>query len=77
MYWIGGNDLATKNRWVWASNVYRIYPYVNWKPADSTTEEQGAIFVLFSFFFFFMHNFFVSKVIKETLTTVFLIMMRI
>ena len=28
--WIGGNDLATKNRWVWSSNGYRMYPYVNW-----------------------------------------------
>ena len=35
MYWIGGNDLATKGRWVWASNGYRIYPYVNWKAAES------------------------------------------
>lgn len=29
--WIGANDLATQNRWVWSSNGYRIYPYVNWK----------------------------------------------
>ena len=28
--WIGGNDLATKNRWVWSSTGYRMYPYVNW-----------------------------------------------
>ena len=29
--WIGANDLATQNRWVWSSNGYRIYPYVNWQ----------------------------------------------
>ena len=29
-FWIGANDLATRNRWVWSSNGYRIYPYVNW-----------------------------------------------
>ena len=28
--WMGGNDLATENRWAWASNGHRIYPYVNW-----------------------------------------------
>ena len=29
--WIGGNDLATGSRWVWASNGYRIYPFTFWK----------------------------------------------
>lgn len=29
-YWVGGNDLATHNRWVWASTGYRIYPFANW-----------------------------------------------
>jgi hypothetical protein len=42
MYWIGGNDLATKGRWVWASNGYRIYPYVNWKAAESPEAVEGA-----------------------------------
>ena len=42
MYWIGGNDLATKGRWVWASNGYRIYPYVNWKAAESPEVVEGA-----------------------------------
>ena len=30
-YWTGGNDLATRDRWVWASTGNRIYPYVNWQ----------------------------------------------
>ena len=43
MYWIGGNDLATKGRWVWASNGYRIYPYVNWKAAESPEADGMAM----------------------------------
>ena len=43
MYWIGGNDLATKGRWVWASNGYRIYPYVNWKAAQSPEADGMAM----------------------------------
>jgi hypothetical protein len=43
MYWIGGNDLATKGRWVWASNGYRIYPYVNWKAAESPEADVMAM----------------------------------
>ena len=38
--WIGANDLATQNRWVWSSNGYRIYPYVNWK-GGMPTEGAG------------------------------------
>ena len=41
MYWVGGNDLATKGRWVWASNGYRIYPYVNWKAEATEADSDG------------------------------------
>ena len=40
-YWIGGNDLATRNRWVWASKGYRIYPYVNWMEKKPTRSENA------------------------------------
>lgn len=37
--WIGGNDLAKRNRWVCGSTGYRIYPYVNWLDGYSTISE--------------------------------------
>ena len=40
-YWIGGNDLATRNRWVWSSTGYRIYPYVNWVDGAPTLSENA------------------------------------
>jgi hypothetical protein len=48
MYWMGGNDLATKDRWAWASNGYRIYPYANWK---AETDEGGRCIGLDAFTF--------------------------
>ena len=32
--WIGGNELATRNRWVWGSTGYRIGPYHNWAEGE-------------------------------------------
>ena len=40
LYWIGGNDLATRNRWAWGSTGYRIYPYVNWMNGRPTWSEN-------------------------------------
>ena len=42
-YWIGGNDLASKNRWVWAETGYRIYPFVNWKPPMERMENMKSM----------------------------------
>ena len=43
VFWMGGNDLATENRWAWASNGRRIYPYVNWASATSTPTGKRCI----------------------------------
>ena len=43
VFWMGGNDLATENRWAWASNGRRIYPYVNWASAPSTPTGKRCI----------------------------------
>ena len=57
MYWIGGNDLATHQRWVWASKGYRIYPYVNWETDKVVIEtpvmlslSYALIFLIFEIF---------------------------
>ena len=38
--WIGGNDLAKRNEWVWGSTGYRIYPYVNWLDGHPVVSES-------------------------------------
>lgn len=43
--WIGGNELARRNRWVWGSTGYRIHPYHNWakgEPSFSRSEKSEA-----------------------------------
>ena len=43
--WIGGNDLARRNRWVWGSTGYRIHPYHNWaegEPGFSHSDKSDA-----------------------------------
>ena len=41
-YWTGGNDLATRNRWVWTSRGHLVNPYVNWLVLPSIQGDQGA-----------------------------------
>ena len=38
-YWTGGNDLATKNRWVWTSRGNLIYPFANWLEGQPVVNE--------------------------------------
>lgn len=41
-YWTAGNDLATRNRWVWTSRGYLVHPYVNWLALPDMHGDQQA-----------------------------------